>query len=126
MTLQITKILKLIFLIYFKKNLIVISENIKDKKIEIKIKIEKSILLAVTKFFNPKKLTAANVGIERRNEIFAESTLLNFKILAAVIVTPDLLTPGTKEKTCNIPIIIADLRVKFLSKFFSMLNLSLI
>ena len=110
----------------FKKNLIVIKEITKDKKIDVKFKIENSILLAVNKFFNPKKLTAASVGIERRNEIFAESTLLNFKILAAVIDIPDLLTPGTKEKICNMPIIIADLRVKFLSKFFSILNLSLI
>tara|TARA_E500000331_G_scaffold351909_1_gene399462 strand:+ start:875 stop:1189 length:315 start_codon:yes stop_codon:yes gene_type:complete len=103
----------------------VIKENTKDKKIEIKFCIEKSRLLEIAKFFKPKILTAANVGIERRNEIFAESYLLNLKILAAVIVIPDLLTPGIKEKICNIPIIIADLIVKLLSILFSILNLSL-
>ena len=87
---------------------------------------EKSRLLETTKFFKPKKLTAANVGIERRNEIFAESNLLNFNILAAVIVIPDLLTPGIKERICNIPIIKADLIVKLLSILFSIINLSLI
>ena len=93
---------------------------------EVKLSTEKFRLLEITKFFKPKKLTAANVGIESRNEILAESNLLNFNILAAVIVIPDLLTPGIKEKICNIPIIIADLIVKLLSILFSILNLSLI
>ena len=66
--------------------------------IEVRFSIEKSRLLEIAKSLKPKKLTAANVGIERRNEIFAESYLLNFKILAADIVIPDLLTPGIKEK----------------------------
>ena len=69
----------------------------KLKKIEIIFKIEKSKFPTVIKFFKPKKLTAASVGIERRKEILAESNLLNFKILAAVIVIPDLLTPGIKN-----------------------------
>ena len=90
------------------------------------IKEEKSRLLEVAKFLKPKKLTAANVGIERRNEIFAESNLLNLNILAAVIVIPDLLTPGIREKICSTPIIIADLTVKLSFILFSILNLSLI
>ena len=93
---------------------------------EIKFSVEKPKLFETTRFFKPKKLTAANVGIERRNEIFAESNLLNFSILAAVIVMPDLLTPGIKEKICKIPINIADLKVKSSSIFFSISNLSLI
>ena len=95
------------------------NENTKDKKIEVMFTIEKFKLLEITKFLKPKKLTAANVGIERRNEIFAESNLLNLNILAAVIVIPDLLTPGIKDKICNIPIIIADLKVKLSSIFLS-------
>ena len=45
----------------------------------------------------PKIETAPSVGIDNKNDIFAASTLLNFKNLAAVIEIPDLLTPGTKE-----------------------------
>ena len=41
----------------------------------------------------------ANVGIDNKNDILAASNLLNFSILAAVIVIPDLLTPGIKERT---------------------------
>ena len=47
----------------------------------------------------PKIDTAPSVGIDNKNDIFAESYLLNFKILAAEIAIPDLLTPGTKDKT---------------------------
>ena len=61
---------------YFKKYLIVISEKIKDKKIAIKLMIESSILSFLIKFVIPKKLTAAKVGIDNKNEILAESTLL--------------------------------------------------
>ena len=49
-------------------------------------------------FFKPKIETAPKIGIEIKNEIFAESTLLKFKNLAAVIAIPDLLTPGVKDK----------------------------
>jgi len=42
-------------------------------------------------------LTAAKAGIEIKKDIFAESVRLKFKNLAAVIVMPDLLTPGTKD-----------------------------
>tara|TARA_B100000035_G_C20537398_1_gene352316 strand:+ start:341 stop:511 length:171 start_codon:yes stop_codon:yes gene_type:complete len=48
-------------------------------------------------FLKPKILTAAKVGIESKNEIFADSNLSNFSILASEIVIPDLLTPGTKD-----------------------------
>ena len=42
-------------------------------------------------------LTTASVGIDNRKDIFAESNLLKFDILAAVITIPALLTPGIKE-----------------------------
>ena len=48
--------------------------------------------------FNPRKLAPAKAGIESKNEILPESTLLNFKNLAAVIVMPALLTPGIKAR----------------------------
>ncbi len=41
-----------------------------------------------------KEKIKAEAGIESKNEILPESTLLNFKNLAAVIVMPALLTPG--------------------------------
>jgi hypothetical protein len=43
------------------------------------------------------KLAPASAGIESKNDILLESNLLNFKILAAVIVMPARLTPGTSE-----------------------------
>ena len=52
---------------------------------------------------------AANVGIESKKEIFAESYLLKLNNLAAVIVIPDLLTPGIKDIILNKPIIKDDL-----------------
>ena len=81
-----------------KKYFIVNKENKKEKNIEIKFKIEKLISGDVIIFFNPNIETAPNVGIDIKKEIFAESNLLKFKILAAVIVIPDLLTPGTNDK----------------------------
>ena len=81
----------------------------KERKIAIKFKKEKFISLLIIKFFKPNKLTAARVGIEIKKDIFAESYLLNFNILAAEIVIPDLLTPGIKDNICKIPIKIADL-----------------
>ena len=97
--LYITKILRLVFLIYFKKNLIVNKENIKDKIIETKLIVEKfkspdEIILLI-----PKIDTAPSVGIESKNDIFAASKRSKFNILAAVIVIPDLLTPGIKDNT---------------------------
>ena len=47
--------------------------------------------------FNPRKLAPAKAGIESKNEILLDSTLLNFKILETVIVMPALLTPGMSE-----------------------------
>ena len=44
-------------------------------------------------------LAANKAGIAKKKEIFAESNLLNPRILPAVIVIPDLLTPGIKDKT---------------------------
>ena len=66
-----------------------------------------------------KTLAPANAGIESKKDILLESTLLNFKILAAVIVIPALLTPGTREKIWKIPINIIDLKFKFEEIFLS-------
>lgn len=93
----------------------------KDKKIAATFKIEKEISELVKIFFTPKTETAPRVGIERRNEIFVASTLLKLSSLAAVIVIPDLLTPGIKDITWKIPIIIAD----FILKLFLMVLLTL-
>ena len=48
-------------------------------------------------FLNPKIETAAKIGIDNKKDIFADSTLLKFKNLAAVIAIPDLLTPGISD-----------------------------
>ena len=37
-------------------------------------------------------------GIESKNDIFAASTLENFKNLLPVIIIPDRLTPGIRAK----------------------------
>ena len=55
-------------------------------------------------FCNPKKDTAPKIGIDNKKDILAESILLKFRSLAAVIAIPDLLTPGINDKICNIPI----------------------
>ena len=73
-------------------------ENIKEKKIEIKFNIEKNESVDSTKLIAPNKETAPRVGIERRKDIFAASTLLKLNNRAAVMEIPDLLTPGTKER----------------------------
>tara|TARA_B100001093_G_scaffold507420_1_gene567966 strand:- start:17 stop:295 length:279 start_codon:yes stop_codon:yes gene_type:complete len=85
------------FLINFKKYLIVTNDMINEKKIENKLIEVISKLLLFIKFLIPNKLIAANVGIDSKNETLADSYLLKFKNLAAVIVIPDLLTPGIKE-----------------------------
>ena len=97
--LQITKILKLNFFIYFKKNLIVINEKQNDIKIADKLIPEKLILSEIIIFFTPKIETAPKIGIDNKNEIFAASTLLKFNNLAVVIAIPDLLTPGINDNT---------------------------
>ena len=96
-------------MIYCKKNLIVTNENKKDKKIEAMFNAEKLTSSLITKFFKPKTDTAPRVGIDSKKDIFAESILLNFSILAAVIVIPDLLTPGIKDKIWKTPMNAADL-----------------
>ena len=70
---------------------------------------EKFILPDKIILLNPKIETAPRIGIDIKNEIFAASNLLKFNNLAAEIVIPDLLTPGTSERTWNNPIMIADL-----------------
>ena len=97
--LQNTKTFKLNFLVKLRKIFIVINEKIKDKKIEKIFNKENSKLPEFNKLLIPKKLTAAKVGIDNKKDIFAASTLLQFKNLAAVIVIPDLLTPGIKDIT---------------------------
>ena len=57
----------------------------------------------------PNIATAANVGIDNKKDIFAESNLLKLRILAVVIVIPDLLTPGINDKICIKPIKKTDL-----------------
>ena len=64
--------------------------------------------------------------IDNKNEIFAESNLLNPNNLPDVIVIPDLLTPGIKARTWNKPITKADRFEKFSSIFFVILFLSAI
>ena len=100
-------------------------ENKKENIIDIIIKKEKSKLSDFTKFFNPKIETAAKVGMDNRNDILAESYLLNFNILAPVIAIPDLLTPGTKDKIWSKPIKTADFNEKFELISFFKLDLSL-
>ena len=100
-------------------------ENKKENIIEIIIKNEKLKLSDFTKLFNPKIETAAKVGIDNKNDILAESYLLNFNALAPVIVIPDLLTPGSNDKIWRNPIKTADFNVKFELIFFLILDLSL-
>ena len=73
--------------------------NKNDIKIDTTLSIEKLKSPKKIIFFNPKIETAPSVGIDNKKDILAESVLLKFKNLAAVIVIPDLLTPGIKEST---------------------------
>jgi hypothetical protein len=68
---------------------------------------------------SPRKLAPAKAGIDNKNEILLESTLLNFKNLAAVNVTPALLTPGISARIWNKPMNIIDLIFKLLDIFLS-------
>ena len=73
-------------------------EKKNDKKIANKF-IKEKVKSLVSYILNILKTdTALKVGIEIKKEIFAESTLLNFKNRPAVIVIPALLTPGIKDK----------------------------
>ena len=89
--------------------MIVIYENIKEQITADRLKVVKIRLLLLIMLLIPWKDTAPSVGIDNKNEILEESYLLNYKNLAAVMVIPDLLTPGTNEKICKSPINIADL-----------------
>ena len=73
-----------------------------ENTIEIKFKSEKFKSSEIIIFFKPNIETTAKVGIDNKNDILAASYLLKFKILAALIVIPDLLTPGIKERICKI------------------------
>ena len=101
------------------------NEKMKDNKIAVRFSLAKFKLSEIIIFVIPKKETAPKIGIESKNAILAASTLLNFNILAAVMAIPDLLTPGTNEKTCKILIKSIDFNLKSLVIFFSNLNLSL-
>ena len=103
----------------------VINEKKKDNKIDAIFITAKFKLPEVMIFSIPKKDTAPKIGIESKNVILAASTLLNFNNLAAVIVIPDLLTPGINEKICNMLMKNTDFKLKSLLIFFSNLNLSL-
>ena len=96
-------------MIYFKKYLIVINENIKDNNIDKIFNKEIFRLSELDKFIIPNVLTAARVGIDNKKEIFTDSSLLKPRNLPAVIVIPDLLTPGIKDKIWKNPIYKADL-----------------
>ena len=91
----------------------------------IKLISEKLKLSVFNKLFIPKKLTAAKVGIDNKKEILAASSLLNSKNLPAVMVIPDLLTPGISDNIWTAPIIKALLKLKSLLIILSSLNLSL-
>ena len=83
---------------YFKKNFIVNREKKNEIAIENKFNLVNCASSEINIFLKPKIETAAKIGIDNKNDIFAESTLLNCKNLAAVIAIPDLLTPGTSDK----------------------------
>ena len=67
--------------------------------------------------YKPNILAAVKVGIDRKNEILAESNLLKPNNLPEVIVMPDLLTPGIKARIWNNPINNIDLIFKFVDIF---------
>ena len=80
-----------------KKYLIVIKENKKANIIASICAIEKFKFPLFKKLFIPNNDTAPKVGIDSKKDIFAASILLNLNNLAAVIVIPDLLTPGIRD-----------------------------
>ena len=82
---------------YLKKYLRVKYENINDKAKPNKLLNVKLILFDSTKFVILKKVIDNNIGIEKKKEIFIVLFLSNFKNLPAVIVIPDLLTPGIND-----------------------------
>ena len=62
--------------------------------------------------FKPSKLAPAKAGIDKKKAILLESSRLNFKNLAAVIVIPALLTPGTNASIWKNPIVKIDLKLR--------------
>tara|TARA_E500000178_G_C16543671_1_gene539891 strand:+ start:257 stop:526 length:270 start_codon:yes stop_codon:yes gene_type:complete len=89
--------------------LIVKKEKKKESRIDNMFINEKFRSCELVKLYKPNNETAHKVGIEIKNEIFAASTLSNFKNLAAVMEIPDLLTPGIKDKIWKNPIKKTDL-----------------
>ena len=88
---------KLNFLIKLKKSAIVKYEKIKENITAIIAKKFNSALPSLYTLKIPIALAANKVGMDKKNEILAESNLLNPNILPEVIVIPDLLTPGINE-----------------------------
>ena len=111
---------------YFKKYLIVIIEKKNDKKIEIIFNLVIKKLSEISRFLKPNTETAPKIGIEIKKDILAESVLLKFNSLAAVIPIPALLTPGINDNIWSTPMNNADLKEKSLLIFLITLNLSLI
>jgi len=81
----------------FKKNAIVKYEKIKENITVIMAKKFNSALPSLYILLIPKRLAAVKAGIDKKNEILAESNLSNPSNLPEVIVIPALLTPGIKE-----------------------------
>ncbi len=72
-------------------------EIIKEKIMLNKFKIENSKEFSTNIFFKLQIQTTLNIGIDIKNDIFTDSSRPKFKILAPVIVIPDLLTPGIND-----------------------------
>ena len=69
----------------------------KEKKMAIKFSEDNFTSPDSYKLNTLYKVTDAKIGIDNKKDIFADSSLLNPKILAAEIVMPDLLTPGISD-----------------------------
>ena len=74
-------------------------EKIKENITAITAKKFNSLLPSLYTLKIPITLAAARDGIDKKKEIFVESNLLKPNILPAVIVIPDLLTPGINAIT---------------------------
>ncbi len=81
----------------FKKSAIVVYEKIKENITVIMAKKFNSALPSLYILLIPKRLAAVKAGIDKKNEILAESNLSNPSNLPEVRVIPALLTPGIKE-----------------------------
>ena len=76
----------------------------KEKMILVRLTIERFKSFVEYNSLRPKIEIAPKTGIDIKKEILDASTLLKFKNRAPVIVIPDLLTPGIRERTWNNPI----------------------